>query len=404
MRDGSCHAGQQRRIDAVSRKYAGDTAHQSFLSMPGGRNPLTRDLTHNKRASRASVFNFVSPIDKLRPSLPFRHHDCRESIRKMSSAYISPKTGHPLHTEGQALVSDGGEQFPIIGGIPRFCDVENYTSSFGRQWNEFQATQIDREGVGGEPSKLRFFAETAWQTDDLTGRDVLEVGSGAGRFSRLVLEATGANLYSIDYSTAVEANWRNNGEIAPGRFHLSQASIYELPFTDNRFDKVFCLGVLQHTPDFVASVDALIRKAKPGSEIVVDFYPIRGFWTKLSAKYLLRPITKRMSQERLLMLIDRHTDQLIGASRFLQRYGLGVLRRFLPVVDIFGTLPPGLSDEQLREWVVLDTFDMFSPTYDNPQRVDAVAKMFERAGASVTFAGYVDCGAGRAAVVRAVKR
>jgi len=322
----------------------------------------------------------------------------------MSSAYVSPMTGHPLHTEGHALVSDGGEQFLIIGGIPRFCDVENYTSSFGRQWNKFQATQIDREGVGGEPSKLRFFAETGWQPDDLTGRDILEAGSGAGRFSRVVLEATGANLFSIDYSTAVEANWRNNGAIAPGRFHLSQASIYALPFADNRFDKVVCLGVLQHTPDFEASVGALVRKAKPGSEIVVDFYPIRGFWTKLNAKYLLRPITKRIGQERLLALIDRHADRLIAASRYLQRRGLGVLRRFLPVVDIHGTMPPGLSEEQLREWVVLDTLDMFSPAYDNPQRVEAVANMFEHAGASVTFAGYVDCGTGQAAVVRAVKR
>jgi len=53
---------------------------------------------------------------------------------------------------------------------------------------------------------------------------------------------------------------------------------------------------------------------------------------------------------------------------------------------------------------VLDTFDMLSPEYDNPQRIGTVAKMFERAGAEVTFAGFVDNGTGRAAVVRAVKR
>jgi len=32
--------------------------------------------------------------------------------------------------------------------------------------------------------------------------------------------------------------------------HLFQASIYELPFAPRQFDKVFCFGVLQHTPDF----------------------------------------------------------------------------------------------------------------------------------------------------------
>ena len=73
-----------------------------------------------------------------------------------------------------------------------------------------------------------------------------------------------------------------------------------MPFPDGSFDKVFCLGVLQHTPDFEASVRALVVKARPGGEIVVDFYPIRGWWTKLNAKYLLRPLTKRMSHDRLL--------------------------------------------------------------------------------------------------------
>ena len=59
------------------------------------------------------------------------------------------------------------------------------------------------------------------------------------------------------------------------------------------------MGVLQHTPDFEASVKALIKKAKPGGEIVVDFYPVNGWWTKLNAKYLLRPFIKRLSHARL---------------------------------------------------------------------------------------------------------
>ena len=34
----------------------------------------------------------------------------------------------------------------------------------------------------------------------------------------------------------------------------------------------------------------LIKKTKKGGSIVVDFYPYNGFWTKIDAKYLLRPI------------------------------------------------------------------------------------------------------------------
>ena len=322
----------------------------------------------------------------------------------MAIPYINPASKLPLQQVGDALRDADGATFPLVGGIPRFCEVENYTSSFGRQWNKFRTTQIDSNGTLDGPSARRLFAETGWKADDLAGANVLEVGSGAGRFSRVLLEHSKAVLHSVDYSTAVEANLDNNRAWNGERFHLAQASIYELPFPDGSFDKVLCLGVLQHTPDFEASVRALVGKARPGGEIVVDFYEIRGFWTKLHAKYLLRPITRRMSQERLLAAIERHADKLIAASNFLDRLGLGVLKRFLPLADVKGTMPRDLPPAELREWVVLDTFDMFSPAFDNPQRLKDVAAMFERAGAGVTFAGHVNHGSGSAAVVRAIRR
>src|SRR6185295_9540507 len=230
----------------------------------------------------------------------------------------------------------------VVNGIPRFADVDNYSESFGFQWNRFAATQLHPH------SSERLWRETGWTAAELDGLDILEVGSGAGRFSRVILEETRANLYSVDYSSAVDANLRNNGRIAPDRFHLYQASIYDIPFADGSFDKVLCLGVLQHTPDFEASVRALVAKAKPGGEIVVDFYPIRGWWTKVHAKYLLRPITKRMSPDRLLKLIDRHADRLMAAANFLDRIKLGALRRFLPMADL-RSMPRGLTPEQMRE-------------------------------------------------------
>jgi 2-polyprenyl-3-methyl-5-hydroxy-6-metoxy-1,4-benzoquinol methylase len=319
-------------------------------------------------------------------------------------SYINPNNQLPLVQHSDVFRDSSGATYPIVRGIPRFCEADNYSTSFGRQWNRFQTTQIDCDGAIDAPSARRLFAEANWTPTELAGTNILEVGSGAGRFSRVLLEHTDARLYSVDYSTAVEVNLKNNAAWNNARLFLSQASIYELPFTDGSFDKVICLGVLQHTPDFEASVRALVSKAKVGGEIVVDFYEIRGFWTKLHAKYLLRPITRRMSHEQLLGLIERNAGRLISASRILQRTGLGLLRRFLPVVDMYGALPTSLPEEDLREWVVLDTFDMFSPAYDNPQRLKEVARMFERAGATVTFSGHVDYGIGSAAVVRAVRR
>ena len=316
---------------------------------------------------------------------------------------VNPANGSRLRREGGHLIDAEGTRFPIVRDIPRFGLENNYTASFGRQWNIFKKTQIDRPEQGYGPSERRFFATTEWQPKHLEGLNVLEVGSGAGRFSRVILHHTKAHLWSVDYSEAVDANLENNGAVAPDRFHLFQASIYEMPFADESFDKIFCLGVLQHTPDFEASVRALVKKARKGGEIAVDFYPIKGFWTKLHSKYILRPITKRLPHQRLLSLIEKNADWMIKLVTGLNRVGLGALGRFVPVCDIQRTLPRGLSPAELREWVVLDTFDMLSPQYDNPQRVGDVAAMFRRAGATVTFAGFVQIENAFSAVVRAVR-
>jgi SAM-dependent methyltransferase len=315
---------------------------------------------------------------------------------------FNKKLLHPLTGE---LKDEDGKSFKIVNGVPRFVEDHNYTDNFGFQWNKFQKTQIDRETKNSNFSKERFFAATSWDKEDLSGKDVLEVGSGAGRFTQIVLDYTKANLYSLDYSDAVSANYKNNchhGE----RLKLFQASIYDMPFPDNSFDKVFCFGVLQHTPDFKRSVQSLVNKAKPGGEIVVDFYPIKGWYTKISAKYMLRPFTKKMSHEKLLGKIERNSNRLIRTYYFFDKLKMGMIaHRFLPMCDINRTLPANLSKDVLREWVILDTFDMFSPAYDNPQRISKVKKWMQECGAEVTFADFVTYANNlKLAVVKGIKK
>ncbi len=318
---------------------------------------------------------------------------------------INPFNGSPLVAGQDKLLDEGGHSFPVIGHVPRFVPADNYTSNFGFQWNKFQKTQIDREKKNFTLSKDRFFSATNWPENGLEGMNILEAGSGAGRFTQVVLAYTKASLYSIDYSDAVSANFRNNGNYG-NRLQLFQASIYEMPFPDNSFDKVFCFGVLQHTPDFRRSIQCLVDKTKPGGEIVVDFYPIKGWYTRISAKYMLRPFTKKMSHEKLLRQIEKNANRLIRIYKIIDRLRLGmVLHRFLPICDINRTLPANLSKTDLREWVILDTFDMFSPAYDNPQRILTVKKWMEQSGADVTFADFVTYANNlKVAVVRAVKK
>ena len=314
---------------------------------------------------------------------------------------INPFNNEPLQFIENGLTDKQGNLFPLINGAYRFVKEDNYTDNFGYQWNKFVTTQIDKLSKI-DLSKQRFFAATNWDKEELSGKNILEVGSGAGRFSQIVLDHTNASLYSVDYSNAVEANYKNNGPNS--RLNLFQASIYELPFAQAQFDKVFCFGVLQHTPDVEKSVKALIDMAKPGAEVVVDFYPINGWWTKIHSKYIFRPVTKKMNHQKLYDTIDKNADRLIKAYRFFSRIGIRkIATRFLPVVDIDGTLPKNVTKEQLREMVVLDTFDMFSPEYDQPQKISTVVNWFNKYGMKEVWGGYVNYNEFKVAVVKGVK-
>jgi len=286
---------------------------------------------------------------------------------------IDPFSSLKLWEDSEGLKDESNVlKYPLKNGAYRIEKGTNYTDNFGYEWNIFQQTQLDSYS-GTNISKKRFFAATHWNRD-MEGENILEVGCGAGRFTEIVLKHTNANLYALDYSTAVDANYRNNGPHK--RLKLFQASMFHMPFAENSFDKIFCFGFLQHTPDFKKALACMAKVLKPGGELVVDFYPVKGWYTKINAKYLLRPFLKRMSHEKLLRFIKRSLPTLKKIYFFNQRNGLGFFNRFVPVSEMPEALKHCLNDREIEEWMLLDTFDMFSPEYDKPQRLNEVRKWF----------------------------
>ena len=99
--------------------------------------------------------------------------------------------------------------YPIVRFIPRFVPADNYSNSFGFQWNRFRRTQLD--SATGQPiTGRRFFQQSGWQPAKMVGRWTLDVGCGAGRFAEVAL-GTGARLVAVDYSSAVDACRQNLG-------------------------------------------------------------------------------------------------------------------------------------------------------------------------------------------------
>jgi uncharacterized protein YbaR (Trm112 family) len=255
-----------------------------------------------------------------------------------------------------------GEQYPIVAFVPRFVPPDNYSSSFGFQWNRFRQTQLDSK-TGQPITRDRFFGQSGWAAGDMAGRWTLDLGCGAGRFAEVALGA-GARLVAVDYSNAVDAC---RGNLGPHpQLDVVQADVYRLPFRRQRFDFVYCFGVLQHTPDVHAAFAALVEQIAPGGRIAVDLYP-RLALNIVWPKYWLRPFTKRMPPERLFSLVLRMVEVLWPVSLALGRTpAIGrKLRHALPIANYEGLLP--LTPRQLKEWAVLDTFDMLAPAHDHPQ-------------------------------------
>ena len=270
--------------------------------------------------------------------------------------------------------------YEIVNYIPRFVPSCNYADSFGLEWLKHATTQHDSYS-GVSDSEDRFFTETQWPRD-LRGQYILEVGSGSGRFTEQAA-STGAFVVSMDYSCAVEANYASNG--SKPNVMIVQGDIYSMPFKKSLFDKLFCFGVLQHTPDVRKSFMSLPPFLKPGGKLVVDVYK-KTLLTFFSTKYYVRPITKRMNPDKLSRFIRSYVDfmwPLCSVIREIPKIGC-LLNWLLLVVDSSrctrSKWHSNLDGDMLKEWTYLTTFDLLSPRYDQPQRIKTVQRWFKDAG------------------------
>ena len=270
---------------------------------------------------------------------------------------------------------NNNEIIPIINGIPRFVNSKNYSDNFGYQWNYFKSTQLDSKS-GVKLTSNRFWDNTKWLKSELKGKMILEVGSGAGRFTEILLESE-ATVVSFDYSNAVDANNANNGN--KENLFLFQGDLFNIPFPDEYFDYVFCYGVLQHTPDPVAAYKSIFSKLKKGGKISIDYYlkfDKPNPWS--TPKYFWRPITTKFSPKTLLFLIKMYMPIYLPFDTFIRKrrkYGSKILA--LIPIPCWNYINEGLTDKQRLEWAIMDTFDALGAAYDFPKTLPEVQQMIE---------------------------
>lgn len=270
---------------------------------------------------------------------------------------------------GQLRCPQCKDTYPIVEGVPRFTPQDHYSSSFGWQWNKYDKTQLDSH-TGLPITRNRYKAVCQWKQTLESGWGI-EAGCGAGRFTEL-LATEGIDWVCVDASSAVDANYRNNG--SKENVHIVQADLRFPPFKKGFFDRMICLGVLQHTPDPDKSFFSLLPLLKDvGGEFAFDIYS-RTASTWMWSKYWIRPLTKKMDKEKLFKGLEITVPFLLflhDLIRFiLPNKGRTLAHRLIPVCSYKYTYP--FDHQQNLEWALLDTFDMLSPEHDHPRSLKEV--------------------------------
>jgi SAM-dependent methyltransferase len=310
--------------------------------------------------------------------------------RRLLEVLVDPGTGEPLKLETGGdddpivegvLVSGSGARYPIVDGVPRFTSTQDYSGSFGLQWNRFARVQLD-SATGASYSRNRFDRETGWDDDDLSGGWVVDAGCGSGRFTEIAA-SYGAEVLAVDLSSAVDAAHANLGHLP--NVHLVQADIRALPFRPEAVSHLYSLGVLQHTPDPLLTARALVEYLRPGARFAFTIYARRR-WTRLYSKYWVRPLTRRIPSAKLLAGIERVMPAafpLTSALFSVPRLG----RLFQFVIPIANYVERRDLPRQVRyDEAILDTFDMLSPAYDSPVTAAEVEAALRDLTESLEFA------------------
>lgn len=120
--------------------------------------------------------------------------------------------------------------------------------------------------------------------DGWRGKDVLEVGCGAGvdlvRFAR-----GGARVVGVDLAPSAIDLARANFEQQQLTADLRVANGEALPFADNSFDLVFAHGVVQYTADPAKLVAECHRVLRPGGQAIFQVYN-RVSWLNALSKVM----------------------------------------------------------------------------------------------------------------------
>jgi len=303
--------------------------------------------------------------------------------KSFAKYFIDTETGEPLEliidiSKGDFIESgvlkSSQNQYPIIRGVPRFInEKDNYSKSFGYQWDRWGKVQFESENIDkpmqGHSSRM-FNIITGNIMIDMNEDDlIIDIGCGSGRFIDVIKMKHNNRIIGIDYSNAVETahnNFKYDANVC-----IIQADALNLPFKSGTFNGSFSIGVLHHTPNPALGVKEAYRILKKGSWFAISVYSKKSYYDKPIVKYyrkifiFLMPLFSYYPAILYSYLAIYFLRPISKNIRLLRP----IIMKLFPFVD--------LPD---KKWSILDTFDSITPSYASTHENNEVHDWLNNSG------------------------
>ena len=344
------------------------------------------------------------------------NHSCalKDYLRKGESEEIDCNDCCRFEIKEGVLQCKHDHIFPIVNYIPKmlpdaFCDLEMFLDEYkhllpmerikerveGKEVGKFIRIQKStresfeyewlRYDVNLEEEDREIFLRDSQITEEsFKGKMILDAGCGMGRYTRIAGDM-GGEIVGVDLSQSILKAYQITRDNPFA--HIIQGDILHLPFSEKKFDIIYSLGVLHHTPSAKEAFLNLTKFLRKGGFISIWVYGTAGKFHDFKSNPLgeeRQRYTKSNMAKRLHWVIVYVREIVFKTVRLVTTKMYVPLLYLLcyPLVAI-GKIPflKYLTASVHKNWRVRlqENFDWFSPQYQSHHTKEEVLGWFRKA-------------------------